>query len=151
MVSKRPSERPDWNEVLRILSQPPTLIASDHPSVKAAVEAVIVRKKKEEELALKSRHEETEREKQLALYRYSCDALLRELRPAVEQFNRDFQHGQITYEQDFAFATYRIPSGRSITVSFFEPQILRMKIRGGEVIGGGWIEFREEEAQIWYC
>jgi len=82
---------------------------------------------------------QTEREKQLGLYQYSCDALLQQLKPAVEQFNREFQHGQITYDQQLGFMTYRIPSGHNIAVSFFEPKMSRIKIRGGEVIGGGWI------------
>jgi len=98
-VSKRPNDRPRWDEVLKILSQPETRNAADHPSVKAALEAVINRKQEEEEKALKSRQQQTEREKQLALYQYSCDVLLQQLKPAVEQFNREFQHGQITYDR----------------------------------------------------
>ena len=130
-VSKRPNDRPRWDEVLKILSQPETRNAADHPSVKAAVEAVINRKQEEEEKALKSRQQQTEREKQLALYQYSCDVLLQQLKPAVEQFNREFQHGQITYDRQLGLMTYRIPSGHNITVSFFEPKISRIRSEPG--------------------
>ncbi len=102
-VSKRPSDRPQWDEVLMILTQPETRNAADHPSVKAAVEAVISRKQKDEEKSLKARQQETEREKQLALYQYSCDVLLQQLTPAVQQFNREFQHGQITRDRQMGF------------------------------------------------
>jgi len=60
-VSKRPNDRPQWDEVLKILSQPETRNAADHPSVKAAVEGVIGRKQKEEEKALKLRQQQTGR------------------------------------------------------------------------------------------
>ena len=57
----------------------------------------------------------------------------------MEQFNRDCQHGQITKSGERGCVLYRIPSGRNIEVSFFEPQAYGLKIRAGEVIGGGWI------------
>ncbi len=41
------------------------------------------------------------------------------------------------------FETFHIPSGHNITVTFFEPKISRIKIRGGEIIGGGWIGVSE--------
>jgi eukaryotic-like serine/threonine-protein kinase len=143
MVGKRPNDRPRWDETLKILTQPGTTNASDHPAVKAAVDAVIASKQKQEEQALKSQQQKTEREKQLALYQYSCDVLLQQLKPPVEQFNREFQHGQITVDRQFGFITYRIPSGHNITVSFFEPRVSGIKIRGGEMIGGGWIGISE--------
>jgi serine/threonine protein kinase len=143
MVSKRPSERPGWEETLNILSRPETHAAADHPSVKAAVEAVITRKQKEEEDALRVRRQQTEREKQLALYQYSCDSLLEKLKPAVDQFNRESQHGQITSDRPRGFTTYHIPSGQSITIHFFEPKMSGLRIRSGELIGGGWIGISE--------
>jgi serine/threonine protein kinase len=143
MVSKRSNDRPGWDEALKILSLPETRSATDHPSVKAAVEAVIGRRQKEEEKALKSRQQQTEREKQGALYQYSCEILLQKLQPAVEQFNRESQHGQISCDRQWAFTTYLIPSGHNIQITFFEPGMSGIKIRGGEVIGGGWIGISE--------
>jgi serine/threonine protein kinase len=142
-VSKRPNDRPQWDEVLKILSQPETRNAADHPSVKAAVEAVISRKQKNEQESLKARQQETAREKQLALYQYSCDRLLQQLSPAVEQFNREFQHDQISSDRQMGFVTFHIPSGHNIAVIFFEPEISGIKIRGGQIIGGGWIGVSE--------
>jgi len=34
---------------------------------------------------------------------------------------------------------YSVPSGRNITISFFEPRKSAIKVRGGEIIGGGWM------------
>ncbi len=143
MVSKRPSDRPGWDEVLSILKQPETADAADHPLVTAAVEAVISRRQKQEQKVLKSHQQQTEREKQLALYRYSCDALLQQLQPSVEQFNRASQHGQITVDRDVGSIIYHVPLGRNIIISFFEPRISGIKVRGRELVGGGWIGLSE--------
>ena len=75
---------------------------------------------------------------QLGLYSYSCRKLLEEFQPLVEQFNQTFQHGKITCDPRLG-CIYRIPQGREIQVLFFEPVKPGIKIRNGEVIGGGWI------------
>jgi eukaryotic-like serine/threonine-protein kinase len=139
MVSKRPSDRPGWDEVLNILSKPETTNTADHPAVKAAVEAVIARKQKEQEELLKAAQRQNQRENEVALYGYSCDAQLKQFEPAVEQFNRECQHGRISESRERGFILYRIPSGKNIEVSFFEPRVTGVKVRGGQVIGGGWI------------
>jgi len=140
MIGKRPSDRPPWDEVLKILSQPDAQQATDHPSVKAAVDAVIARRQKEEQENLRTLQKQNERSKQVAIYSYSCESLLKQLQPIVEQFNRDSQHGKITVDRRTGpFTTYQIPSGPRITITFFEPNFARIKVRGGEVIGGGWI------------
>jgi hypothetical protein len=65
--------------------------------------------------------------------------LLEEFKPLIEQFNQTFQHGKITCDDGPGFTTYRIPLGRDIQISFFQPIKPGIKIRNGEVIGGGWI------------
>jgi hypothetical protein len=65
--------------------------------------------------------------------------LLESLQPLIEQFNRQFQHGKITCERLGWANNYSVPSGRTISISFFEPRKSGIKVRGGEIIGGGWI------------
>lgn len=139
MVRKRPAERPEWDETLRILSEPQIVKAVEHPSIRAAVEAAIERKKQEDESQLKATKEKEERERQLGLYRYSCDSLLQHLMPIVDQFNRQFQYGQIVCRKDFGTTTFQVPVGHTIGVTFFAPNQSGIRIRGGQVIGGGWI------------
>jgi serine/threonine protein kinase len=139
MVSKRPNDRPLWDDALKILSQPEVVNAATHPAVTAAVEVALARQQEEQRKQLMAKEQQHEREKQLGLYRYSCEALLQELKPTVEQFNKQFQHGQIIIRKDAGFTIYDVPLGRAITVAFFEPRNSGIKIRGGEVIGGGWI------------
>lgn len=139
MVSKRPQDRPSWDEVLRLLTEPDNSRMVPHPSVSAAVESAIARQKREEAKQLTASHRDSERERTVSLYRHSCEMFLESLKPLVEQFNNQFQHGKITCESLGWANNYSVPSGRTITVSFFEPRTTRMKVRGGEIIGGGWI------------
>lgn len=138
MVAKRPDERPVWDEALRILSQPEAAGAVSRPAVTAAVQAALARKQEGEEQQLKSMADQRERTNELELYRYSCDKLLEDLQPVVEEFNQQFQHGQITIARELGSTFYRVPLGRRIELTFFHPE-RGIKIRDGEVIGGGWL------------
>jgi serine/threonine protein kinase len=143
MVSKRPGDRPSWDDVLRVLSQPEVGGSAKNPTVTAAVEAAVARNHELRRQELQARAQQDEREKQLGLYRYSCGALLEQLNPVIEQFNQEFQHGQITQRGDAAGIIYSIPHGQSIQLAFFEPRKSGIRIRSGEVIGGGWIGLTE--------
>lgn len=140
MVSKRPQDRPSWDDVLKLLSEPSSGSGTvTHPSVSAAVEAAIVRRQQDETMRLGKLQQQSDREKQVELYGYSCSILLKSLDPVVEQFNELFQHGRITFAQDWTANNYSVPSGKSIRIFFFEPRRSGIKVRGGEIIGGGWI------------
>jgi eukaryotic-like serine/threonine-protein kinase len=143
MVSKRPNERPSWDEGLQILSQPQIVESSENPSIRAAVEAAIERKKQQDRNQLQSTRLQEERERQLSLYRYSCEALLQQLKPVIDQFNQQFQHGKIKSHKFSSFNAFDVPNGGKIQVTFFEPKNSGIKTRGGEVIGGGWIGLAE--------
>jgi len=138
MVSMRPDERPLWDEILKVLSQPEIGSSTKNPTVTAAVEAAVARSQELKWKEIKARAKQDERQKQVELYRYACAALLEQLNPVIEQFNQEFQQGQITRRDDAGFIIYDIPLGQSIQVSFFEPK-RGIKIRNGELIGGGWI------------
>lgn len=139
MVTKRPGDRPSWEEVLKVLSQPGADGPKEDPTVTAAVEAAVARNQQLRRRELEERARQDERERQFELYRYSCDMLLEQLNPVIEQFNDKFQHGQITRHRDTGAIVYNLPQVQNIQVSFFEPSKSGIKIRNGEVIGGGWI------------
>jgi serine/threonine protein kinase len=139
MVSKRPNDRPSWDDALGVLSQPEVVNTATHPSVRAAVEAALVRQQEMQRKELAAMAQHNERQRQLGLYRYSCETLFKQLEPLVEEFNKQFQQGRITVHKDLLFASYIVPSGREIIVRFFEPGRAGIKITGGEVMGGGWI------------
>ena len=142
MVSKRADDRPPWSEVLTILSQPNLVQTGTNPSVAAAVEAAVARQQREESKQLAQLRQQQEREKQLGLYRCSFDMLLEQFNAIIEDFNRKFQYSQITCDSRGGFTTYEIPSGRSISIALFAPVETPIKVRVGEVVGGGWIGVR---------
>jgi hypothetical protein len=82
---------------------------------------------------------EQETERQHLLYRYSCKELLERLQPVVEQFNREFQLGKIEIREEYGTTYYRLPTRKSVEVTFFAPFLTGIKIRRGTVMGGGWI------------
>jgi serine/threonine protein kinase len=140
MVSKRPNERPYWDVVLSVLSQPQSAESPNRsPLVTAAVEAAVARNSELQKKELELRAQQDEREKQVGLYRLSCAMLLEQLNPVVEQFNQEFQHGKIMRRLDGGTTMFQIPLGQSIQVAFFEPRKSGIKVRNGEIIGGGWI------------
>jgi eukaryotic-like serine/threonine-protein kinase len=141
MVSKRPQDRPPWDDVLKILSEPSSNGSGSvpHPSVSAAVESAIARQQQGEAIHLATLQKQSEHERGVKLYGHSCETLLESLKPIIQQFNQQFQHGQITYDKQWMANVYNIPTGHNISISFFEPQRSGIKIRGGEIIGGGWI------------
>lgn len=142
MAAKRPQERPDWDEALRILSDPG--IDPKRPNSAAVSEAVasaLTKRQQQEQQNLESARKADELNTQHLLYSHSCEALLQRFQPPLDQFNREFQFGRIEVRKDFAVTRYSLPGGNAIEVSFFEPQRTRIKIRSGLVIGGGWIGF----------
>ena len=139
MVSKRPDDRPYWDEVLNVLSQPSAARAPKNQTVTAAVEAAVARKEQEKRKELELRAQQDKRQTQLDLYRYSYALLLAQLDPVIEQFNQEFQYGQITRHEEMGTMFNRIPEGQSIQVSLFRPPDSPIRVRNGEVIGGGWI------------
>ena len=140
MVAKRPQDRPGWDEVLKILSDPaiePPV--SPHAAITEAVALAVAKRQEQEKQSLESARKAKETETQHLLYSHSCNALLERLGPAVEQFNREFQLGKIEVRQEYGTTYYRLPTGNSVQVTFFEPARTGVKIRSGVIIGGGWI------------
>jgi serine/threonine protein kinase len=138
MVNKKPEDRPSWDDVLKILRQPEAAATAKSAAVSAAVQAVFARQQELEKKELQSIAQQDERQKELVLYRYSCVQLLEQLKLIIDEFNRESQHGQITTEELAGTTIYRIPHGQNIQLSFFRPH-KGIKIRNGEVIGGGWL------------
>jgi serine/threonine protein kinase len=140
MTSKRPQDRPEWNEVLKILSDPAIEpVTTRHPAIAEAISAALAKHQEREKQSLESARKASEGETQRLLYSHSCKALLERLRPAVEQFNRDFQLGKIEDVAEHGITFYRLPTAKTIQVYFFAPSLTEIKIHSGVVIGGGWI------------
>ena len=159
MLSKRPQDRPDWDDVLRILT---TL---DSPrerisGVREAVEAAIRRAEEQNQAQLAKAERAREEEKRKAHYIYSCNDLLKVFKQIVEEFNSEFQHGKISVQHEplednvvyiysMLDATYTLPTGGEIRCYFFPNMVHRngsmLKLCGATIIGGGFIGIRPGE------
>jgi hypothetical protein len=143
MVAKRAQERPDWSDVLKILSDPGVELAVDRdPVIAGAVASVVAKRQEEEKRTLELARKAKDSEAALLRYRHSCEELLRRLQPAIEQFNREFQFGKISARKDAGATYFCLPTGNAVEVSFFAPRLTGIKIRNGIVNGGGWIGLR---------
>jgi serine/threonine protein kinase len=154
MVAKRPNQRPDWDEILKVLSDPAMEATKvDRPmistAVGSAVTAAVRRHQESEKAALAANRERAEAQQRLELYTHSCRELLQNLRPSIDQFNAEFQSGTVAIggslssrfggAQSIPDATYQLPGGKVVSVRFFGPRDTGWKLRGGIIIGGGWI------------
>lgn len=144
MAAKRPQSRPDWQEVIDILSNPtiePT--ANRNVAISEAVSSAVAKQQERERKNLESARKEKELENQRLTYRYSWESLLERFLPAVEQFNQECQFGKITVAEDVGGRFYNLPTDGSVWVHPFAPIRTEVKIGTGVVIGGGWIGLRD--------
>jgi hypothetical protein len=139
MINKRPQDRPDWEEVLTILSASGD--SSPEPSPITDAVRIAINRQQETERARLAQQQLAEREAgKNELYQYSCKRLILEFDGVVEQFNSQFQHGKVT-KQSLApnSPRYSLPAGGSIAFSFFPRRESDLHIRGGRVLGGAYI------------
>jgi len=140
MVAKRPQDRPNWDEVQSVLQGHAATGAPEGiPAISQAVAAAVAKQREQEKRDLDSKRSENERQTQLRLYQYSCETLMKSFEIPVDQFNREFQSGNIKIDKHWAATRYVLPRGNAIEVSFFEPNPTGIKITAGLVVGGGWI------------
>jgi hypothetical protein len=102
MGAKRPQDRPNWEEILRILSHPnaePPKRA--FPAISVAISAAIARARRiQEKRSLQEAEKAREKERVLGLYINSCETVLARIEPVVDQFNQQFQREKITVIRD---------------------------------------------------
>ena len=144
MVAKRPQERPTWDEILRVVSEPTDETSPAHPSISAAIQSSIAKRQQDDAKRLEADRQRNEWQRLLQNYAFSCAQLVAKFEPLVEQFNMEFQFGRITVNRDTAGtrlqgASYSFPAGKQIRVDFFGPRETGVKLRGGYLMGGGWI------------
>ncbi len=149
MVAKRPQERPEWDETLRILSDPinePRMAESPRISeaVKLAVESAVQKRQEQEKRALEDSRRAEEQRRVQNLYQSSCENLLDTLMPPIEQFNRSYQFGKIDIRRSEGqrmppSAEFILPNGGLISVRLFYPSNRGVQLHRKELIGGGWI------------
>jgi len=140
MVNKRPQDRPDWEEVLTILSSNED--SPVHPNPLTNALEIAINRQQELEVARLEEQQLAEKEtRKNELYQYSCKQLTSIFDGVVEQFNIQYQHGKVKkYDVGPSDFRYILPTGGRITFSFFPRRETNLRIKGGLLIGGGCLE-----------
>lgn len=142
MMSKRPQDRPGWNEILRILAEeepPPVSVAL--PSISQAVEAAVAKQQATETARLQREEAEAREREKRQLYESVCEALSQRFDQQIQAFNAQFQHGQITIQHVTGRGNrqYQLPFRKTIKIQYFSARDTGKKIESGQLVGGGFI------------
>jgi hypothetical protein len=142
MLAKRPNDRPEWDEVLKVLASSEEILAK--PSVAGpAVEAAIKLQQQQEKEHLAAQEAAERQIRATELYQYSCEELARSFDQIVEEFNAHYQHGKILMEKPRGDGReYHLPTGGAIVCSFFYAKETNIIIRGRQLVGGGILGIR---------
>lgn len=139
MVSKRPQDRPNWDEVIAKLSSDEQPDA-EAVSVSAAIEAAVKRQQVIDRVKL-AQAEDAEREAHKEeLYRHACAGLVKSFDGIMEHFNRGYQLGKIaTSIYHIDGRRYSIPTGGAIKCAFFSRCRRDFPLGTGQLVGGGFL------------
>lgn len=144
MVDKRPAKRPEWDDVISILTGTAEFI-NKQSAVDSAIEVAVRRAREIEEQRLAEELRANKEARQQALYEYSCQQVLSEFHEVTQEFNKGFQSGSIEPESGAVFqfpyaVSLNVPNGRRIHIRFFPLREVDIELKGGRLSGGGLIQ-----------
>jgi len=139
MVAKRADDRPEWNEVIVILSSAGVESETSKDLAKIVEKAIAWRDKSEKQ-RLEEEHIRSAEQELEQLYRVSFHQLISSWDKIVDSFNKEFQGDGIRKlsESSFKFE-YQLPHAPSIRVVLYSCRKTDINIAGGNLIGGGFI------------
>ncbi|MGC2162645.1 MAG: serine/threonine-protein kinase [Silvibacterium sp.] len=138
MMSKRPENRPQWDEVLQRLNSTIQTSVTDS-GLAAAISSAVKRKEERERQAAEGERQRMENQRRENLYKTSCELLINTWQEVVDEFNAQFQGGQIEVLRRPNDTIYRLAGHSQINCFFFGPRDTNMTLRRQQIIGGGWI------------
>ena len=139
MVAKRAMDRPAWNEVLLHLSDesPDT---EQRPTIVEIAHQALLQHQANEQTKLAAAERLEQESRMMELYRHACEQLVESFVHISNEFNLQYQHGQISIRRDpDASASFLLPNGRTISCRFFQPRETSISIRGSSLAGGGYL------------
>ena len=139
MVAKRSADRPEWDEILSVLSSE-GVDSDNSEELTPIVEKAIAKKDAIERARLEEERRRSAEQELGQLYQMAFKQLISRWDTIVDSFNAKFQGGDIRKSQHptMNFA-YELPNAPSILVSLFSRQETDIKIASGNLIGGGFI------------
>lgn len=138
MMSKRPEDRPEWSEVLQRLNSTNPTLATSSP-LASVVSLAMKRREERERQSAEGQKQRMESQRREDLYKTSCELLINAWQEVVEEFNAQFQGGQIEVLRRPNDFIYRLAGHNQINGFFFGPRDTNMTLRRRQIVGGGWI------------
>jgi serine/threonine protein kinase len=140
MVAKRSTDRPEWDEIIAILSSTGVEFENSEDLI-PIVEKAIAKKNMIEKVKLDEERKKSVEQELNQLYQVSFEQLVARWDKIIDLFNAEFQGGSITKDRHSRINTfsYLLPHAPRIIVSLFPMQQTEMKIAGGNLMGGGFI------------
>jgi eukaryotic-like serine/threonine-protein kinase len=141
MIAKRPSDRPEWSEILQRLNSPVENQARS--DLDTAVALAVQRKEERQRQAAETEKTRITAQQEIELYKTSCELLLGQWREIVDEFNTRLQGDRIEIQRRPNDVIYRIVGHSQLNFHFFDPPPRAVDIRNRQVIGGGWLGIHE--------
>lgn len=139
MVAKRAGERPEWNEIIAVLSSAGVEFENSE-DIKKILEKAIERRDKTEKQRLEEEHKRSTEQELDQLYQVSFEQLISSWDKIVETFNKGFQGDGIRKFSESGFRLeYQLPKAPSIQVVRYSRKKTDINIAGRNLIGGGFI------------
>jgi len=139
MVAKRSADRPEWDEIISILSSE-AVDSENSEELTIVMDKAIAKKDALERSRLEEEQKRTEKQEVERLYQVVFKQLISKWDTIVESFNIEFQGGEIKKSlSSSSRVTYQLPNAPHILVSLFSRQETDIKIASGNLIGGGFI------------
>lgn len=138
MVAKRAYDRPEWDEIIAVLSSV-GVESETSEDLAQIVEKAIERRDKTEKKRLKEEHERSAEQELEQLYHVSYEQLISSWDKIIDSFNAELQGNAIRKSSHSGFRfEYLLPNAPNITVVLFSRRETDINISGGNLIGGGF-------------
>lgn len=139
MVAKRADDRPEWNEIIEVLSSA-GVESETSEDLAQIIEKAITRRDKTEKKRLEEEHKRSTEQELEQLYQVSFQQLVSSWDKIVYSFNEEFQGDAIRKFSKSGFRfEYHLPKAPSIQVVLYSRRKTDINIAGGNLIGGGFI------------
>jgi len=139
MVAKNTDDRPEWDEIISVLSSD-NVESEKNNNMAQIIERAIERRNETEEKRLKEDEERSEEEEREQLYRVSFEQLISSWDNIIDSFNIEFQGKSIKkILLSDSSIEYMLPNAPSIDIVLFSRRDTDINILNGKLMGGGII------------
>lgn len=141
MTAKRPEDRPDWDEIISVISSS-TEPEAEEPTTRHIVERAIARQREIEQQRLTDEREKNQSANLGRLYQASFQQLVSRFDAIVAEFNAQLQGAEIRKGGAGGQITYELPGAPKMSIRLFGRKETGRQISGGELIGGALLSLQ---------